>query len=454
MLLLLKNNFKQHLPFVLTAILMVGLIFSRAVLSITSIGLAMVAIMQWRKLIPYKKLFLGIALILLPVLISGLWSTNTTAWWRSVEVKLSLVTIAAGMLAAQFSFKQIQQLVWWLTMVIAASVLYSLYQYFLNEEEILNNYLVAKVMPVLMDDDHIRYSWLIVLNIILLVRVVFFKVECKAELVQADFKNTFRQAHPLAIRFNKQQKVKVEQWIAAIFILFFIAYLHFLAAKTGLLCLYVSLAITTLYLIVKVKWWLGILLIALITTFAFIAYTNLPSLKNRVQYVLYDFSNYSKGIYTEGSSDGGRILSLKAGIDITKENLLRGVGFGDVQAAIIQWHDCTHPSSKDYERFLPTNQWLIYSAGSGLLGVICFSVGLILLLQPLFSKNIFSFVLITVLLLPLVTDDSFEGQFGVSIVGLVVGLGVGFKRLKKEKGEAKRFESVKDIKRGRHWLGG
>lgn len=418
------------MPFVLTAILMVGLIFSRAVLSITSIGLAMVAITQWRKLIPYKKLFLGIALILLPVLISGLWSTNTTTWWRSVEVKLSLLTIVAGLLAAQFSFKQIQQLVWWLTIVIAASALYSWYQYFLNEEEIINNYLLAKVMPVLMDDDHIRYSWLIVLNIILLIWVVFLPLR------------------------HKKYKVKVEQLLAAIFILFFIAYLHFLAAKTGLLCLYLSLAITTLYLIVKVKWWLGILLIALITTFAFIAYTNLPSLKNRVQYVLYDFSNYSKGIYTEGSSDGGRILSLKAGIDITKENLLRGVGFGDVQAAIIQWHDCTHPSSKDHERFLPTNQWLIYSAGSGLLGVICFSVGLVLVLQPLFTKQVISVMMILVLLLPLVTDDSFEGQFGVSIVGLVVGLGVGFKRLKEEKGEAKRFESVKDIKRGRHWLRG
>lgn len=432
MLLLLKNNFKQHLPFVLTAILMVGLIFSRAVLSIASIGLAMVAITQWRKLIPYKKLFLGIALILLPVLISGLWSTNTTAWWRSVEVKISLVTIVAGILAAQFSFKQIQQLLWWLTIVIAASALYSLYEYFLNEEEILNNYLVAKVMPVLMDDDHIRYSWLIVLNIILLVRVVFFKVECQAELVEANFKNTFQQARPIAIRFNKQHKVKVEQWIAAIFILFFIAYLHFLAAKTGLLCLYVSLAITTLYLIVKVKWWLGILLIALITTFAFIAYTNLPSLKNRVQYVLYDFSNYSKGIYTEGSSDGGRILSLKAGIDITKENVLRGVGFGDVQAAIIQWHDRTHPSSKAYERFLPTNQWLIYSAGSGLLGMICFSVGLVLLLQPLFTKQVFAVMMILVLLLPLVTDDSFEGQHGVSIFSLLLGLTIAMKKGKEK----------------------
>jgi O-antigen ligase len=339
-------------------------------------------------------------------LASGLGSDDTTAWWRSVEVKLSLITIIAGVLAAQFSFEQVKQLIWWLTIVVATSALYSLYNFFLNEELILENYLVAKVMPVLMDDDHIRYSWLIVLNIIALTVVAFLP-----------------QRH-------KEHKGKAEKSIAVVCILFLIAYLHFLAAKTGLLCLYVSLAIAGLYLIVKVRWWAGLLLISAIGLFAIAAYNNLPSLKNRVQYVLYDFNNYSKGIYTEGSSDGARVLSLKAGWDITQQHLLGGVGFGDVQAEVSQWHDMQHPSSKDYERFLPTNQWLIYGAGSGLLGVVCFSIGLMLLLQPLFSKNLFSFITIVVLLLPLITDDSFEGQHGVSIFGLLVGLGVGVKGLK------------------------
>lgn len=423
MVLSLKNNWKQQLQFVLTAVLMVGLVYSRAVLSVASIGLGVTATLNWQNLQPYKNIFLGIALILLPVLASGFGSDDTTAWWRSVEVKLSLCTIVAGILAAEFSVKQVQQLVWWLTIVVVSSALYSCYEYWVNEELILKSYLVAKVMPVLMDDDHIRYSWLIVLNVVLLVRIVFFKVECQPELVEANFKNTFRQA-----QCDKRLKGKLEQWIAAVAILFLIAYLHFLAAKTGLLCLYVSLVITGLYLIVKVKWWKGFLLIAAIGLFAFVAYQNFPSLKNRVQYVLYDFSNYSKGIYTEGSSDGARVLSLKAGWDITQQHLLGGVGFGDIQTEVVKWHDVQHPSSKDYERFLPTNQWLIYSAGSGLLGVICFSIGLILLLQPLCSKNIFSVVLIAILLLPLITDDSFEGQYGISIFGLIVGLGIGAKR--------------------------
>lgn len=403
MLLSLKNNCKQHLSFLLTALLIVGLVYSRALLSIASIGLLIVALFNFRKDQFNKNILIGITCIILPVLVSGFWSENKIAWWRSVEVKLSLITILLGILVAQFSFKQLKQLVWCLTVVVVTSTLYSCYEYWINAELILNNYLVAKVMPVLMDDDHIRYSWLIVLNIILLIKTIFLS------------------------QIPEEHKGKIEKIIAAITILFLIAYLHFLAAKTGLLCLYVSLAIAILYLIVKVKWWAGILLLITVTLLALITFKSFPSLQNRVQYVLYDFSNYSKGIYTEGSSDGARILSLKAGIAITKDNLLSGVGFGDVQSAIIQWHDRTHPLSKGYERFLPTNQWLIYSTGSGIFGLLCFTVGLIMLLQSLFNKSLFSIVLILVLLLPLITDDSFEGQYGVSIFGLVVGFA---KRLK------------------------
>lgn len=416
MLLTLKNNWKHSLSFLLTALLIVGLVYSRALLSIASIGL-LFACFNFKNIQAYKNILLGIALIILPVLLSGFWSENKLAWWRSVEVKLSLLVIIVGILTAQFSIKKIKQLGWCLTIVNVTSAFYSLYHYFLNEATILNNYLVAKVMPVLMDDDHIRYSWLIVLNIIFLISFLFSQNKCQAEFIEADSISSFLQA-----QYDKKNKGKQEQWIAAIAILFLIAYLHFLAAKTGLLCLYVSLAIVALYLIIKVKWWAGILLLVTFVLFAFTAYKNLPSLQNRVQYVLYDFSNYSKGIYIEGSSDGARVLSIKAGIDITKQHLLTGVGFGDVQSAIVQWHDREHPSSKDYERFLPTNQWLIYSAGSGLIGIISFSVGLYFLLQPVFSKNLFSILFIVVLLIPLITDDSFEGQYGVSVFALFVGL--------------------------------
>ena len=414
MLISLKNNWKKQLPVVLTAALIIGLVYSRAMLSIASIGFAVVIVSNWQNLKQYKMLLLGICLILLPVIISGFWSEDKTTWYRSVIVKVSLPTVVFGLLAAQFSFNQIKRLIWLLTIIVTTSALYSCFQFLINKELILKNYLEAKVMPVLMDDDHIRYSWLIVLNIILLLWVFFFKTNN-----YTDSENSYQR-----IQINKKWKVKNEQLFASILILFLIAYLHLLAAKTGLVCLYATIIIAAFYLIAKVKWWIGILLIIAMCLFAFVSYTNLKSLQNRIKYVVYDFENYSKGIYTEGSSDGDRVLSLKAGVSIINQHLITGVGFGDVQSEVEKWHHLNHPSSKDYERFLPTNQWLIYGAGSGLFGIACFSLGLILLLQPLFFKNIFSVVMILILLIPLITDDTFEGQFGINIFALITGLGI------------------------------
>jgi hypothetical protein len=93
MLLSLKNNYKKQLPLLLTAVLIVGLVYSRALLSIASIGLGIVAIINYAELKKYKTIFIAIACILLPVIISGIWSENKEAWWRSIEVKLSLLTI-------------------------------------------------------------------------------------------------------------------------------------------------------------------------------------------------------------------------------------------------------------------------------------------------------------------------------------------------------------------------
>jgi O-antigen ligase len=414
MLISLKNNWKKLLPVVLTAALIIGLAYSRALLSVASIGFAVVIVTNWKNLTQYKMLLLGIALILLPVIISGFWSEGKTAWYRSVIVKLSLPTVVCGLLAAQLSFNQIKRLIWLLTIIVTTSALYSCFQFLINKELILKNYLEAKVMPVLMDDDHIRYSWLIVLNIVSLLWVVFLKTKNHTESANSDQR----------IQIHKKWKVKNEQLFASILILFLIAYLHLLAAKTGLVCLYATIIIAAFYLIAKVKWWKGVLLIAAMCLFAFVAYNNLKSLQNRIKYVVYDFGNYSKGIYTEGSSDGDRVLSLKAGMSIISQHLITGVGFGDVQSEVEKWHNLNHPSSKDYERFLPTNQWLIYGAGSGLLGITCFSLGLILLLQPLFFKNIFSFVMSLILLIPLITDDTFEGQFGINIFALMTGMGI------------------------------
>ena len=68
---------------------------------------------------------------------------------------------------------------------------------------------------------------------------------------------------------------------------------------------------------------------------------------------------------------------------------------------------------------MPTNQWLIYFAGAGLPGVLSFTAGIFLLLRQLSNRYLPALV---VLILPLMTDDSLEGQFGVVIFALSISI--------------------------------
>lgn len=152
---------------------------------------------------------------------------------------------------------------------------------------------------------------------------------------------------------------------------------------------------------------------------AFFAYQTLPTLRNRVQYIRYDFSFYSKGISTPGLNDAPRVRSITAGYDLMRENPLKGVGFGDIRTSIHSWHDQHHPQSLLYERFLPANEWMVYGAGSGWPGLLCFTAGLLLLLYTTASRHIISVLLSVTACIPFITDDTLEGQLGVVILGFI-----------------------------------
>ncbi|HEY1019408.1 MAG TPA: hypothetical protein VGE25_10435, partial [Sediminibacterium sp.] len=142
-----------------------------------------------------------------------------------------------------------------------------------------------------------------------------------------------------------------------------------------------------------------------------------------VQYVLYDFSNYSSGKILPGYSDASRWLSIKAGYQLTAQHPFAGVGFGDMLSAIDQWHQLNHPSSLAYERFLPANEWLVYGTGSGLPGVLCFTAGFVLLLYRTTSRNIFSVIVTTISLIPFLFDDTLEGQTGILVLAFIAFFG-------------------------------
>lgn len=378
-----SNN---NLTLLLVVILLSGLFISRALVSVAAVALLLPFLLNKPGAAYNKQILWGCCLIILPVLVSGFWSENTHDWWRAVEVKLPLLTIGLGLAAGSISFAKWRWVIRYLLVLTVIGSLWSVYQFATNSTEILQGYLQAKVMPTPFEDDHIRFSWLVVLVIIL-------------------------SLHTLHENSSKVLKICL-----FILVAWLVIYLHLLAAKTGLLCLYAAGFIFMLHKIIASKNWLtGGILIAAFLMVPAIAYLNMPSLHNRVQYVLYEFDNYTKGVFIPGSSDGARVLSIKAGWQILNHHPATGVGFGDLKKAINQWHEIYYSQSLPTDRFLPLNEWVLYGAASGWMGVVAFTAGIIMLVRSAWSKNIISKALCFILIIPMVTDDTLESQFGVVI---------------------------------------
>lgn len=383
---LLKNKSAVYWLLSCTALLCTGVLYSRALLSISSILIVLPLLLQSKD---YKTWLVVAILLMAPVLLSLIWTNNTDLLWRSVEVKLPLLTIGLAFAAVTMNKQQLLQLIWVMHVFLLSAIVYTFMQYAADPAAINASYQFAKVMPVPMDSDHIRLSWWMVLSILALLYAV---------------NNATNQQ-----RYWAYGVVFVE-----------VVFLHFLAAKTGLLALYLAAGVWIVQALLdkqdRVK---AFQLLVVLSIIALTAYAFLPTLQMRVQYVLYDLSNYSKGIFQQGSSDGARVLSWRAGWAIGNANPLLGVGFGDIRAAVDAWHQQYYPHTLAAERFLPTNQWLIYYAGTGILGVLSFTAATFLLLRRLLFRYLPALL---VLVLPLITDDSLEGQFGVVIFSLSISI--------------------------------
>jgi hypothetical protein len=293
-------------------------------------------------------------LFIIPLL-SGIWSQNGQQWSIVIQHKAPLLIIPFCCIALNtIDDQNSRKLVYLAVITTLISMVKTIGQYLLNAQDISRSYLQAKVLPVDMSNDHVRYAWLLV--------VVFTGL---LHLLIADNK-----------RVSRTEKKGI------LFYLFFTGiFLHLLASKTGILGLYLVMGLAVIFHFRSrlAKWIIGITVLT-----PFIAWFILPTFRNRLKFVWWDFQHYTRGGYTEGLSDTPRILSIQAGKDLVKENPFWGTGFGDLKQVTFDWYALHAPYLKDYEQLLPSNQGLIYAAASGMAGLIVF---LLATFYPFFMRG-------------------------------------------------------------------
>jgi len=140
---------------------------------------------------------------------------------------------------------------------------------------------------------------------------------------------------------------------------------------------------------------------------------NLSGLNLRIKQTLFEFIAFRKGQNPNGHSIIQRVIYLKTSFQIVKENLLLGVGLGDVNDAFMQKYEEENSTLKGSNRKRVHNQFLSILVA---LGVFGFSFWLFALLFPSFysanKSSIYVYFLIIVFF-SFITDNTLERQAGV-----------------------------------------
>ncbi len=266
--------------------------------------------------------------------------------------------------------------------------------HFLWDSSAVNeSYKYAKVMKIGMYSDHIRISVAIACSVI----IAIFE---------------YTQAKSNAVKFG---------FIA--YIIWQSVFLHILAARTGLVMLYISMIIYTGYslFIHRKKWSLAI--IAALVSLPALSYYFFPSFYYRVGFTLYERGFYQKMEYREGASDGMRYYSIIGGLHIFTEHKWIGVGYSQLPHESNKWLKNSFPLIKENEMIQPSSQFILVMAASGIIGLL---VLLVYFLGPYFNKdnihNPYFLIIFTSMLCIMIFEIFLENQYGCFVYCFFTGL--------------------------------
>jgi len=194
--------------------------------------------------------------------------------------------------------------------------------------------------------------------------------------------------------------------------IYFFAFAHILAVRSGLVALYLSILIFLILSFLVHRRWQIVLFLSMLAATPFLAYQSVPSFKNKVQYMIEDVSRYRLQKWN-AYSDSERLLSLHAGLEIASNHLLFGIGPGDLRQAMKEYFE-TNYDKNTY--ILPHNQWISILAASGLVGLLLFIVSFFYpILHMGHYREPFFLAINAIIFFSLFAENTFESSMGVAI---------------------------------------
>lgn len=383
------------------SISVMGVFFSRAMISIGMIGIVLLYFFNkgWKKPFHFdqKNLILFfLAPIFVLYLIGGLWTKDYGYWMDRVQVKIPLLFVPLGFWAvsAIIERKTIDKVLWLFVFLSFATALGSFIYYLTHFEEITESYKHAKTIPVVIE--HIRYSLMLALAFFTAIALFLSSPIIKTPLAKKVL---------LGMAF------------------FILAFLHILSVRSGLLALYATALVWLLFMIVRKGDKRFMLLIPAALLFPVLMYLFVPSLHNKVDYMVRDVSQFVSGKSVNNYSDGNRLLSMKIGTLIGLQHPVLGVGSGDVQQAMNEVYKVEYPDIDQKNWLIPHNQFVYLFTALGLIGLCTF---ILCLLYPFLNKEVLDDIICLAVLVGVYTsflsEATLELQQGIALITFFFGL--------------------------------
>lgn len=281
------------------------------------------------------------ALLLLAPAISGLWSDDQAYWIERTRVRLPFLILPwAFVNLPVLSTRQhrlvLQVLVWTMAVLCVGVGI----NFALHADTILFGLSEGRPIPV--PRHHIRFNLMVATAII---------------------------AGGWLWQQNWRKPLPVNQKILATLVVFLFLFIHVLSVRSGLAALYAALVFTVLRFTWRTRrWGMGLAVLAALIAIPLIALNTVPSLKQRVSYMKYDWQHY-RSDEGESYSDAERWISLKTGWLMWQQNPLLGVGAGDLPRETERLTAEYFPKYLETPK-LPHNQFLYILAGTGLIGLV------------------------------------------------------------------------------------
>lgn len=342
-----------------------------------------VPVRQW---LQQKWWLLGLAWVGMYAL-SGLWSTDMDEWNNHVQVKLPFLLMPIAFAwAPPFSQRHLQIFTAAVAGMLVMAAGYTMGKFLSDPQFYIAEYKVSHMLPTLPKKDYIRSSTATALTLVWCI-----------------------YAWP-----QLTHKVRV---FTGVCIGIIMVYLHILAAKSGLVSLYLFLGMWAIYLTIGRRKLIGLVVLIALPLAGMVAVRAIPTLRERANYIGFTIYMYTHGHSTNNLGDVARLVSYELATDLIRQHPLTGVGAGDMRLEMNKLYTTRYPAIEEHGRLVPHNMFLVVALACGMGTALLFAIWVFWPLAWLRRnrQSFFFFAVWLILFVQLMIEPGLEIQFGVFV---------------------------------------